>query len=255
MKKKYRLVKAFLGGAALCTLLLVAAGTAMAGAPGGSEFLVKNGEWVYLKGGAVQETPVPYGAEETEAGTIHWLIIDPEYDENLKGEAPGAHFFLEQTGEYFFLSLTRTAAVDGFIFNESGDNFLTVEVVDEHSRRYSLYSFPGLELKFEVLRAEYGPQWVDGGRFVYSRYEPGTHRGMPEDYADEWTSVYVYDTVTGEETALKRATETASYSFESVNEEGDIVCTETSAESQEDWKDPENSLKTKEVEVSLPAAG
>lgn len=239
-----------LAAASLCALLSLSAGAAMAG----NEFLVKDGEWVFLKDGVVQETPIPYASEETEAGAIHWLLIEPENDENLAGETPGVRFYCERTGEYSFLPLERADAVDGFIFNPAGDRFIVMEVVDEHSRRWSLHTFPGLELEFEVKSSEYGPEWLGQDRLVYSRYEPGTRRGMPEDYADEWTSVYMYDMPSGSEIPVRPATKYASYSFESVNEDGDIVCTETRAESPKDWKDPENRLKTEEIVVPLASA-
>ncbi len=240
-------------GIMLCALMAWT-GASMSAAQAKNEFLVRGGEWVFLKDGVLQETPVPYASEKTGSGVIHWLLINPEQEESLKEEAPGVHFFCERTGEYSFLPLDNPDATDGFLFSREGDRFIAVEVVDEHSRRWSLYTFPDLSLQFEVKSGEYGPEWVGRSRFVYSRYESGTSRGMPEEYADEWTSLYVYDASSGEEIAVMRATDTTNYSFESMKGEGEVVCSATIGDSPEDWKDPENSLRTEEVVLPLPKA-
>ncbi len=224
-------------------------------APAQSKFVVEDGEWVWRKGGELLEIPSPHSSEETEQGAVYWLVMDSRNEESMKDEKNGVYFYSDFTKKYSFLPLDEEMdRIDGFSFSPDGERFIILRVGGEHSNSYSLYTFADLSSRFE-FRAEYGPVWVDSARFVYSRYEPGTSRGMPEDYADEWVSLVLYDVLAEEETILKAATKTSNFSFSEVNEEGDIVAEESWVESPEDWADPENKVKTREVVVPVPAAG
>lgn len=220
-------------------------------------FTVEEDNWVYRKGGRVLETPVPCGAQYTERGWIHWIVVNPAVDESLEGERPGIHLFEEMAGKYSFLSLEEGATVNSLHFSPDGERFIVMGEGEEGTMDIplTLFTFDDLKAHFKTMKAAMPPLWVDIGRFAYSRFEGEIKREAPEDYPDQGVSLIMYDVFEEEETVLRGATETSSFYLLYFDEDGNIVAEESWVESPEDWADPENKVGSREVTVEVPAAG
>ena len=245
------------GAAFVALVLLLATGAGSAFASSKVEFAVKDGDWVWKSSGKTREAPTPNGAQETEIGWTYWLYVNPKEQKEMRGEAKGLHFYSEHTKEYSFLPFDEDASINGVHFSPDGERFIVefVEYGENSNIGLAEYTFADLAPHFATEHAAMPPLWVDRGRFVYSRYEPGTSRGLPEEYANEWVSLVLYDVFFEEETMLKEGTETSSFFLLYFNEEGDIVADESWVESTDDWADPENKMNSREIVVPVPAAG
>ncbi len=254
MQRNCGFTRSFFAVCVVCVALLAVmmAGTWAHAAEKQKQFVVEDGEWIRRKGSEKLETPVPNGAQETEIGWIYWLFVNPDVDESLKGETRGVHFYSDSTKKFSFLPLEKGREINGIHFSPDGKR-LIIESPGEDIT-LTLYTFADLELHFEAKKVEMVPMWVDPARFIYSRYEPGTSRGVPDDYADEWISLVIYDVLSEKEAVLKAATKTSNFSLLYLNEKGDIVADESWVKSAEDWADPENKVKSREIVVPIPAA-
>jgi hypothetical protein len=238
-----------------CLSLL--ATVAFAAQPG--VFTVDDGEWKMRVDGKLLEAPTPNGGEETDAGWIYWLFDDPSTLDEVKGGARGVHFYSETTKKYSFMPVVEKINLNGVHFSPDGKMFVLESTRDSAPDNVSLelYDFASLAPKFKTGTAALPPQWIDAGRFVYSRFEPGTSRGKPADYYDEWKSLAMYDTVSGEETVLKEATKTSDFSLMGLGG-GEakmvIVVWEEYVASPKDWADPEKQ-EVRELIVPVPPAG
>ena len=212
-------------------------------------FVVKDMDW-YTKAG--EEAPEPRGSIKTNNGRYYWLVINPDIQDESNGLELGILFYLEKTNQYSFLPLVDDSVCDVH-FSPDGSMFI-IEGAGEFAMYdigIELFRFDGFTSIFKTIKAATPPQWVDVGCFVYSRYEPNTSRNRPDDYPDEWMSLAMYDTLAGEETVLKAATETSDFTFNEIVE-GGVSVLEGYVKSPGDWEDPEK-YETRELTVELPA--
>lgn len=254
------------GGLLVLTALTVLLTSTALAAP--EPFVVKDKQWYRQDGGKLSDAPVPNGGVQTDAGVIYWLFADPDVSDEAKGAKPGLYFYADKSGKYSFTPFGGNGMnVNAVHFSPDGAMFV-VEGAGEEAMNdvaLELFSFAEGKSLFKTAKAALPPEWIDAGRFVYSRFEPDTSRGRPDDYPDEWMSAAMFDAIAGEETVLKKATETSDFSVGVIDEEsgdtlvlnGDgsqIRLTETFVDSPQDWEDPDKA-KTREVSVPVPAAG
>jgi hypothetical protein len=218
-------------------------------------FAVKDREWFRQDGGKLSDAPVPNGGEETQAGWMHWLFAAPETSGEAKGAERGIYFYSAQTKKYSFLP-RESGGVNAVHFSPDAEMFIVESVAEGETNNITLelYAFAGMTSRFKTVKAAVPPHWIDAGRFAYSRFEPGTSRGRPVDYTNEWMSLAMYDSVAHEETVLKKATETSDFTLAGVSDDGLIVVWEEYVDSPKDWADPDKA-KNRELIVPVPPAG
>jgi hypothetical protein len=234
-------------------------------------FVVKDGQWFRQSEGELTEAPTPNGGEPTDAGWIHWLFVDPDVSDEAKGAERGMYFYVEETEKYSFLPIDAGVNIDGVFLSPNGERFILQSPSKEFEdyeigyRTLEMYAFTDKKPVFRTEKAADAPFWIDAARFVYTRFEPGTSRGRSDDYPNEWMSASMFDTISGEETVLKKATKTSNFSVGVMeNVEGEwlmlvidddgIRLTETYVDSPKDWADPDKE-KTRELTVPVPSAG
>ena len=250
MNKKMK--RALLG--LVCTVLVFAVVPAFA-AQAEKVFVAKDQEWQMKIKDKLTDAPAPNGCQEIGGVWYYWLFVDPETQDESKGMKRGILFYVEKTKKYTFLPLEK-GDVNAVHFSPDGAMFI-VEGPGEseiNNIALELYGFADLKSKLKTVKAAIPPQWVDAGRFVYSRFESGTSRGRPDGYPNEWVSLALYDTIAGEETVLKAATKTSDYNFMGIKEGGEVLVLEEYVDSPKDWADPDKP-KSRELSVPLPAAG
>lgn len=258
-------MKKFIGrlftGAVLSVLLTAAAFAAS------EPFVVKDGEWFRQSGSKLSDAPTPNGGQETGEGAIYWLFADPEFSDEAKGAKRGLYFYAQESKKYSYMPFGGDGVnVNAVHFSPNGEMFIVEGSGEEEMNDIGLelFSFADKKSLFKTGKAALEPQWIDAGRFVYSRFEPGTSRGRPDDYPDEWMSASMFDAISGEETVLKKATKTSDFSVGVMDEdtgdmfflsddESKIRLTETYVKSPKDWEDPDKA-KTRELTVPVPAA-
>jgi hypothetical protein len=230
--------------------------------------VVEDMQWYRRDGDKLSDAPTPNGGVLTDTGWIHWLFADPDASDEAKGAERGLYFYAEKSGKYSFMPFGGNGAnVNAVHFSPNGAMFIVEGAGEEEMNDIGLELFSFAEGKslFKTAKAALSPVWIDAGRFVYSRFEPGTSRGRPDDYPDEWMSAAMFDAIAGEETVLKKATETSDFSAGVVDEDSgdtlvlndggsEIRLTESYVDSPKDWEDPDE-MKTRELTVPLPAAG
>jgi hypothetical protein len=224
-------------------------------AQGKVDFVVKDGEWYRQSGNKTSEPPVPNGSEETETGWVYWLYADPEISDEAKGAERGFYFYSEKQDKYSFLRSGGGANVNGVHFSPDGKTFIVESTAEQSINDISLelFAYEGLASLFKTTKAATPPLWLDAGRFVYSRFEPGTDRGRSADYYNEWMSLSLYDAASGEDTVIKEATETSDFLLAGFAEDG-VTVWEEYVDSPKDWADPDKA-KNREITVPIPPAG
>lgn len=101
-----------------------------------------------------------------------------------------------------------------------------------------------------------GLAWLDPHRFVLTRIDDvcDTESGVFSVIALTLSAV-LYDAAAEEETVLKEADETRSYTLESVSEDGNTInLLELSVKSPKDWDDPEK-VRERDLTEDVPVAG
>ena len=222
----------------------------------GDIFSVEDMEWRAMVNGKPEEAPEPNGGQETENGWCFRLFVDPDTQDESEGLERGLFFYREQTGRYSFLPFEEES-VNDVHFSPDGEMFI-VEGAGEYAMydfSLELFDFDGFKSQFKTMKAAFPPQWLDVRRFAFSRFEPGTSRGRPDDYPDEWMSIAMYDATAGEEVVLKAATQTEEFMMDGFDDEtGELVIIKFSVRNEKDWADEEKQ-EVEEMRVSLPAAG
>jgi len=254
-------MKKHLYGALILAVLLLAPAplvftvTPAFAASGKASFVVKDSDWHVENEGKLSDAPTPNGSQETSSGWIYWLYADPGVSDEAKGAERGMYFYADKTKKYSFMPF-GSANVNGVHFNGDGSMFIVESVPEGETQNITLelFTFADMASRFKTQKAAIPPQWVDAGRFAYSRFEPGTKRGKPADYPDEWMSLAMYDTVSKEESVLKAATDTSDFTLMGVGDDGVLVVWEEYVESPKDWADPDKA-DMREVTVEIPPAG
>jgi hypothetical protein len=220
-------------------------------------FIVKDRDWFRQSGGKLSDAPTPYGSQGTEAGWLYWLYAVPDTSDEAKGAERGMYFYDEKSKKYSFMSFGGVGvSVNGVHFSPDGKTFV-VESTSENIPNdiaLELFDFADKTSLFKTSKAAGTPWWMGTGRFVFSRFEPGTNRGRPADYHNEWMSLAMYDMVSGKETVLKEATEKSDFILMGVSEDGAAVVWEEYVDFPKNWADPDKA-KYREIIVPLPPAG
>jgi hypothetical protein len=220
-------------------------------------FIVKDREWFRSSEGKTANAPTPNGGQETEAGWVYWLYADPDVSDEAKGAERGMYFYAEKSKKYSFMPFGGVGvSVNGVHFCPDGKMFV-VESTSENIPNdiaLELFDFADNTSLFKTPKAAGTPWWAGSGCFVFSRFEPGTNRGRPADYHNEWMSLAMYDMVSGKETVLKEATEKSDFILMGVSEDGAAAAWEEYVDSPKDWADPDKA-KNREIIVPLPPAG
>jgi hypothetical protein len=222
-------------------------------APEKVDFVVSDDEWHRQVNGKLLEAPTPNGNQATASGWIYWLYADPLVSKAAKGAERGLYFYSADTNNYSFLAL-ESVNVNGIHFNDDGTMFVieSVKKGETYNITLELYTYADMVSHFKTLKAASALLWIDSRRFVFSKYEPGTSRGRPKDYPNEWMSVSIYDVVSGKETVLKNATETSNFLVLDLSDDN-IELWEEYVTSTNDWVDPDKST-FRYLTVPIPGA-
>jgi hypothetical protein len=230
--------------AAFVLLFVSSAFAAMSGPEGGAasqeqapkaEFFVKNGQWQRRSEGKDVGGPIEFiprhedgmdisGDElflnakaETKGGAVFWLAVQSGNNKHSEYDfGPiGLHFYSEETKKYSFLPIGDGEEDDLYFFSVEfgGDGQFIIDYMSryefddgpsKHTHSVALFTLTDLKCIFKIEEEGAAKAvWVDDRRFVFYKSEP--------DLGLEVTSIYLFDTLTGETSVLKKATKTSSF--------------------------------------------
>ncbi|MDR0814198.1 MAG: hypothetical protein LBN37_00435, partial [Bacteroidales bacterium] len=200
--------------------------TAALAAP--APFVVKDGTWYRQNNGKLSIALALNDGLATEAGWIYWLFADPDAAEQTKGMERGLYFYDGQAQKYLFLPIAADIDINAVYVSPNGEKFFLESCgkAESNDTALEMYTFKDMKAAFrvgKVVSVVTSPQWIDAGRFIYSRFEPGTSRGLTDDSANEWISLAMYDAIADKEFVLKAATPTANFTFLALSEDGVIA--------------------------------
>jgi hypothetical protein len=179
---------------------------------------------------------------------IFWFSVDSAENDSMKGSKSGIYFFDEKDNLHFFLPNEHPSMVSEILFSPFGEQM----VLDSGTgviREFALYDFKDTKKKAS-LRGMSSLVWIDQHRFVFTMDEPNVKSRVSATDYDGWSSVVVYNTVTGEITPVMTATKTRNYWLEVVNWcNRELHIAETSVENEQDWSDGE---KYRENKITMP---
>jgi hypothetical protein len=184
-------------------------------------------------------------------------VFGTDTSEAVKENETGVWFFTESGGALTFVPLESEYECQGVIFSPGGGSFVLVKGSGARpDMSFEVYG-EGTEkmAEFGGIRGEI--EWVDPVRFVFTSIGEDTREGgsfLNLSYG-LYLSVSMYDTAAKELTVLKEATATRNFTLGSMTEDGSAVTVvEQSVKSEKDWAD-EDKIKTREIQVEIPAAG
>jgi hypothetical protein len=204
------------------------------------------------------------GMVKAKGSAVFWLAVQPGND--VPGEYEfgprGLHFYSEETKKYSFLPIEEIKDAETSIFSVefSGDGQFIINFYPS----FALFTFPDLKCVFKIEdESTASATWVDGKRFVFYKWDIN-----PDRHSYEGSSVYLFDTLTGETPVLKKATKNSSF-FTGIHDPGYISgrekevlvegsknvinVTEIFVKSEKDWED-EEKIKSREIRVEIPEA-
>lgn len=197
---------------------------------------------------------IPTGLDN---GIACWAVIGMETYDTVTEEETGIWFFGTE-GEFItFIPLDSENEYQDLIWSPAGDRLVLVRGSGMRPDMFLEVYAEGMEKKaeFSGLRGEMA--WLeDGMRFVFTQIDDIRENSANPGVPCGWKlSAVLYDSAIEEAITLKESTDTKSYSFASVSEDGEnITLYETFVQSTKDWGDVEKT-REREITVPVPAAG
>ena len=248
----------FIAVAALLSIPSLHAGVAIAAGGDADRYAVRDGA-LYVDGKAAK-SDVTFNeinpARLTDTAVHFWAALDAD------GQGGWKALFFSKDGK-LVASLpfdSEYACIDVFPSPDTLKVLVAGGQPTGPERDFTLYDLETAtdEMSFVGMIGR-DPIWVDGLRFAFTLVEATDEdRPFPESRGFTFTfSVMFYDTLSSEETVLKKATKTQDFTLIGISDDkGAAIIEETWVEKFEDWQDEdENRTKTREIMVEFPAAG
>lgn len=228
-------------------VVMTFAASSVFGAQDVPPYSVKDGH-VYA-GGEELDAEVYEAPEGLENGIKYWAAFEGGDESET-----GVWFFASDGQVNGFIPLDSAYEYQDLLWSPDGGQLLLATGSGMRADLFFTLYGEGMRQGVEIPGVRDSAAWIDPRRFVLTRIDDARadEDGAILEHESYKTSVVLYDSAAGKETALGKSSDTQDFAIGEVTGDGKIVIVESYVDSPKDWAG-EDKIKTRETTVEIPS--